>query len=456
MFKINVFRKIPVISCILMLLFLSGCTQMDPTEAEVTITGEKSITKNGITFADYTDSLYKSWGFDSASNAISIPARSDYRCGLRIYRGEDAENYDSVKIEPGGPFPIISYIQPKYLEKDTMNYLTIYPLDVEGNCSLNVYSGNSDLRGMDDYWGNGPIHCINAYSYSPIVYENNINDRVEYYLFDPNPEYNPSEETMRDKMNEIVHQAIVDVQGVNKTVDQSMAWDGLVFPMGKLEYVFTEIELDSVIKYNAEYWWIVSNYVITDTSYHKVKIFHFPGFVLCWRTNKPHNQGATYIELASADGTDEIVLGSEYMFGYIGASITEVVKVVNVSGNIVFLQNGLSNPHPAGDLLFESTNNEWQGFAISPWNACFVSDPKIVKPQYEEYFFFHNVCHEFMHCNKNGNLTDIYSYQDTMNLMFFRSFYEFEPVKKKLTGNKLRYRTIGLEAMQWNDTHDGP
>jgi len=250
MFKINVFRKIPVISCILMLLFLSGCTQMDPTEAEVTITGEKSITKNGITFADYTDSLYKSWGFDSASNAISIPARSDYRCGLRIYRGEDAENYDSVKIEPGGPFPIISYIQPKYLEKDTMNYLTIYPLDVEGNCSLNVYSGNSDLRGMDDYWGNGPIHCINAYSYSPIVYENNINDRVEYYLFDPNPEYNPSEETMRDKMNEIVHQAIVDVQGVNKTVDQSMAWDGLVFPMGKLEYVFTELVPDSIIMYN--------------------------------------------------------------------------------------------------------------------------------------------------------------------------------------------------------------
>lgn len=421
-FKLILLLVIPTI-------FIFNCTDTGPTTAEGEDLAEQSITKNGITFYEYIDSLYKRWGFDSASNAISVPADNSYQCGLRVERGEDAENYDSVKIIAAPP-PVISSIDPQFLQKD-MNTVTIYPLNVSGSCSLNVYASNFDLRGKDDYWGWGTIHSINAFTYIPIVH-----DTVFYIVACPSPETNPSAEELCTLMNEITHQAVVNIERVIKTTDNTANWDGRVFmhpASNVMEYVFTT---EANYQYNAEYKSLYDDYIFDHIN--KCNILQVPRICICWRTDRNHSFGDSIITLETSSGAQFLNPGDTLGFGInvgLTGEILERVVVAEITDSIVRIEYPLGIDHAAGHMLFE-----WyfalEGFTPQGYNFSFICDYA------DSGLVIHNICHELMHQPINGALGHT---NDTENLMYPTSRY---------LGNKLRYKTKSDNIFQWNDVHN--
>lgn len=415
--------------CMLFALFFEKCGGIpDKTVSEGNSTIDHTITKNGITFYEYTDSLVKRWGFDGASCAISVPGDAQYRCGLVVKRAEQEENYAEVKIQADPPL-FISTILPNILQMG-FDTVTLFPFTTTGKVTINVYGGNSDLVGKKDYWG-GVLHSIDAYMYSPIIYENLPDSMFEYYLLFDYSKYSPSASELKIKMNEVVQQAVINIDGVQKTDDYGMQWDGLVFPLGYLEYVFTDS-----LKYNSEFKWILDHFGVLNKPYIS-RIFHVPMVVFCWRTNRVHNAGATQIEIELAQGTELINKDTKtYYFGYLGNPNLDEVEVVSVQSNIITIKNPLQNNHPIGDLFFESYFATG-GFSRHELNCSFVRDHKEA--------LIHNICHEFMHQDNNGDLKDIYDIRDTLNLMYHK-FYG------NIVNNKLRYKTISGEK-QWDDVH---
>ena len=195
--------------CALSILLFSNCTTTDTTKVTGNVSDEQSITKNGITFIAYTADVVKQWGFDGASNAISVPGSDQYSCGLVVRRDEQAENFVQVKISAASP-AYISSILPSILPKG-LDTVTISPFTTTGKVAIEVNGANSDLAGKDDYWG-GALNSIDAYLYSPIIFPNVNDSSIEYYLCDLVPTYQPTNADLLNDLNKILQQAVVNIK----------------------------------------------------------------------------------------------------------------------------------------------------------------------------------------------------------------------------------------------------